>query len=245
MAKYGLVGNNISYSFSKAFFTEKFKRENKNDSYHNFDIDCIEKIKQIVLKDNSIKGLNVTIPYKESVIPLLDRVDKEAQKIGAVNTIKLLSDGTLKGYNTDCYGFYQSLSDFFPLKKKTALILGTGGASKAVEYVLKAEGFNYQLVSRSPSDQKNRLLYSQLNKAMMQHYLLIINCTPLGTHPKVTECPNIPYEYITKDHLLFDLIYNPSKTEFLKRGAVKGASICNGMKMLEHQAIKAWDIWNS
>ena len=243
MAKYGLIGKNIGFSFSKTFFTTKFSQENRPDSYTNFDVESIDTLKEIIKDNSTLKGLNITIPYKESVIPLLDRLDKEAKKIGAVNTIKINRDGKLVGYNTDHYGFAKSLADFFPLKDKTALILGTGGAAKAIAYVLDTMGFDYKYVSRTKTE--TTLSYNDLNRDIILSHHLIINCTPLGTFPKVQEFPNIPYQYLTSDHLLFDLIYNPRETEFLKIGHAKGARVTNGLKMLEYQAKKAWLIWKS
>ncbi|MDC7993945.1 shikimate dehydrogenase family protein [Altibacter sp. HG106] len=243
MAKYGLVGKNIDYSFSKQFFTEKFKEERRKDSYENFDLACIELLPEIINDLRGLKGLNVTIPYKETVIPLLDRVDEEAMKIGAVNTIKVLKNGKLSGYNTDHYGFAQALIPFLPIKDKTALILGTGGASKAIAYVLDTLNFSYQRVTRAPS--KSLLTYQDLSEYVMKNHFLIINCTPLGTYPDITACPKIPYHFISKDHVLFDLIYNPPQTEFLKRGYAQGARISNGRVMLEQQALKALSIWRS
>ena len=216
MAKYGLIGKNIAYSFSKTFFTVKFEQEGRKDSYHNFDIECIEQLPAIIKEHSDLKGLNVTIPYKEEVIPLLDKLDKEAEKIGAVNTIKILKDGRLVGYNTDHYGFAKSLADYFPLNEKTALILGTGGASKAIRYVLDAMQCDYKLVSRTPSEES--ITYEDLSKEVITSHCLIVNCTPLGTFPDVHAYPDIPYTHLTKDHILFDLIYNPRETEFLKRG---------------------------
>lgn len=243
MAKYGLIGKNISFSFSKTFFTTKFKQENRQDTYENFDVDCINKLKEIIKENLDLKGLNVTIPYKENVIPLLDRIDKEAKKIGAVNTIKVSRDGKLVGYNTDHYGFAKALSDVLPIKEKTALILGTGGASKAVAYVLEAMEFHFHFVSRTKTD--NHLVYKELNRDIVSKHFLIINCTPLGTFPNIHDYPNIPYQFLGKDHVLFDLIYNPRETEFLKMGYGKGAKVTNGLKMLEYQAKKAWSIWKS
>lgn len=243
MAKYGLIGKDIGYSFSKTFFTIKFEREKRKDSYHNFDVETINRLPKIIAEHKGIKGLNVTIPFKEEVISLMDRVDKEAQKIGAVNTIKILKDGRLAGYNTDHYGFAKALADFLPLKDKNALILGSGGSSKAIAYVLEAMNFNYRLVSRTKSE--NTIPYSELTKEIIQSHCLIVNCTPVGTFPDIHEYPEIPYEFLTKDHLLFDLIYNPRETEFLKRGFAKGARVTNGLKMLEHQAKKSWSIWKS
>ena len=243
MAKYGLIGKNIGYSFSKAFFTTKFSQENRTDTYLNFDIASIESLKDVIQANETLKGLNVTIPYKESVIPLLDRIDKEAKKIGAINTIKIHQDGSLVGYNTDHYGFAKALADFLPLKEKSALILGTGGASKAVSYVLDAMNYKYQLVSRTKTE--TTLSYDELNEDVISNHLLIINCTPLGTFPKTQEFPDIPYQYLSKDHLLFDLIYNPLETVFLRLGRAQGTQVTNGLKMLEYQAKKAWSIWKS
>ncbi len=243
MAKYGLIGKDISYSFSKTFFSVKFEQENRQDTYHNFDIESIDEFPKIVSITDSLRGLNVTIPYKETIIPLLDRIDNEAAEIGAVNTIKFQNDGSLKGYNTDHYGFAKSLANFLPIKEKTALILGTGGASKAIKYVLDTMDFTYKIVSRTKKE--NTITYNDLTRDIVASHYLIINCTPLGTSPNITECPNIPYQYITADHVLFDLIYNPSQTEFLKLGRVQGARTSNGLKMLEYQAKKAWKIWRS
>ena len=177
------------------------------------------------------------------MIPLLDRIDKEAKKIGAINTIKIHQDGSLVGYNTDHYGFAKALADFLPLKEKSALILGTGGASKAVSYVLDAMNYKYQLVSRTKTE--TTLSYDELNEDVISNHLLIINCTPLGTFPKTQEFPDIPYQYLSKDHLLFDLIYNPLETVFLRLGRAQGTQVTNGLKMLEYQAKKAWSIWKS
>ncbi len=243
MAKYGLIGKGIGFSFSKTFFTSKFEQENRQDTYENFDVDCIDILEEILKENSNLKGLNVTIPFKESVIPLLDRVDKEAKKIGAVNTIKIARDGKLVGYNTDHYGFAKALSDLLPIKEKTALILGTGGASKAVAFVLEAMGFNFRFVSRTKTE--DNLSYAQLNRDIILKHFLIINCTPLGTFPNIYEYPNIPYQFLGDDHVLFDLIYNPRETEFLKMGYGKGAKVTNGFKMLEYQAKKAWSIWKS
>ncbi len=243
MAKYGLIGKDIGFSFSKAFFTTKFEQENRQDIYENFDVNCISLLKDILKENDDIKGLNVTSPYKETVIPLLDRLDKEAKKIGAVNTIKIARDGRLIGYNTDHYGFARALSDYLPIKEKTALILGTGGASKAVAYVLEAMGFSYKFVSRTKAE--GILVYADLNREIITNHYLIINCTPLGTFPNIQDYPDIPYQFLSKDHVLFDLIYNPRETEFLKMGYGKGAKVTNGIKMLEYQAKKAWSIWKS
>ncbi len=243
MAKYGLIGYNIGYSFSKTFFNFKFEKENRNDSYENFDIPVLSEISEILENNPDLKGLNVTIPYKKSIIQLLDEVDKEALQIGAVNTIKINKDGTLKGYNTDHYGFSKALMEFLPIKEKKALVLGTGGASKAVKYVLEIMNFEVTQVSRTKTD--NNITYTDLNRDIITQNYLIVNCTPLGTFPNIEECPDIPYEYLTEDHLAFDLTYNPRETKFMKLSKDRGARKSNGLKMLEYQAKKAWSIWIS
>ena len=243
MAIYGLLGKNISYSFSKGFFTRKFETENRKDSYENFDIESIEEFPKILQEIKKLRGFNVTIPYKESIIPFLDKLDNEAEKIGAVNTVKIKKSGELVGYNTDHYGFAKSLEPFIPFQNKTALVLGTGGASKAIKYVLDTFQFQYQTVSRTKSS--HTITYQEINQEIIENYCLIINCTPLGTFPEVDAYPKIPYHLLSKQHILFDLIYNPPQTEFLKRGFAAGARVCNGLSMLEHQANKSWAIWNS
>ena len=243
MAKYGLIGHNIGYSFSKTFFNFKFDQENRNDSYENFDIPVLSEISKILENNPDLKGLNVTIPYKKSIIQLLDKVDKEALQIGAVNTIKINKDGTLKGYNTDHYGFSKALMEFLPIKEKKALILGIGGASKAIKYVLEVMNFEVTQVSRTKT--KKNITYKDLNRDIISQNYLIVNCTPLGTFPNIEEFPDIPYEYLTKDHLAFDLTYNPLETKFMKLSKDRGARRSNGLKMLEYQAEKAWSIWKS
>ena len=243
MAKYGLIGYNIGYSFSKTFFNFKFEKENRNDSYENFDIPVLSEISEILENNPDLKGLNVTIPYKKSIIQLLDKVDKEALQIGAVNTIKINKDGTLKGYNTDHYGFSKALMEFLPIKEKKALVLGIGGASKAVKYVLEVMNFEVTQVSRTKT--KKNITYKDLNRDIISQNYLIVNCTPLGTFPNIEEFPDIPYEYLTKDHLAFDLTYNPRETKFMKLSKDRGARRSNGLKMLEYQAEKAWSIWKS
>lgn len=238
--KFGLIGKDISYSFSKNYFTLKFKKLGLNDyEYVNFDLKSIDEFKDLISKE--LKGLNVTIPYKESIINFLDEIDDEAKLIGAVNTIKIDKRGRLTGFNTDVYGFEESLKPKLKKSHKKALVLGTGGASKAVCYVLDKLKIDYLLVSRSP--EKTQISYTDLNRSLLEKYTIIINCTPLGTYPKVEEYPKIPYDCITKKHLLYDLIYNPEKTQFLKEGEKRGADISNGLKMLELQAEKSWKIW--
>ena len=243
MAKYGLIGHNIGYSFSKTFFNYKFEKEKRNDSYENFDIPVLSEMSKILENNPDLKGLNVTIPYKKNIIQLLDEVDKEALQIGAVNTIKINKDGTLKGYNTDHYGFSKALMKFLPIKEKKALVLGTGGASKAVKYVLEIMNFEVTQVSRTKTE--NNITYTDLNRDIITQNYLIVNCTPLGTFPNIEEYPDIPYEYLTEDHLAFDLTYNPRETKFMKLSKDRGARKSNGLKMLEYQAKKAWSIWIS
>lgn len=240
---YGLLGRNISYSFSRGYFSEKFERENIKDSFYtNFDIPEITEFKQLINNNSNLKGMNVTIPYKEVVIPFLDELNETAAAIGAVNTIQF-KDGKLIGHNTDYYGFQKSIEPFInPKIHHKALILGTGGASKAVLYVMQLLGIKATLVSRTP--QAGQLMYSALSKEIMNNYQIIINTTPLGTFPKVDDKPNIPYEYLGAQHLLFDLIYNPSETSFLSEGKKRGTTIANGQRMLQLQAEKAWEIWN-
>lgn len=243
MAKYGLIGTNISYSFSKTFFSLKFEKEKRDDTYHNFDVDCIDELKRIIKNYPDLRGLNVTIPFKQAVLSKLDFINKEAKAIGAVNTVKIKANGRLYGYNTDHFGFAKALTPLLPMAENTALILGTGGSSKAVAYVLETLGFDYKFVSRTKQD--GVLTYDDLTRDIIKKHLLIVNCTPLGCFPNIHEFVNIPYQYITKEHVLFDLIYNPQQTEFLKRGYMQGARVSNGLKMLEHQAKKAWSIWKS
>lgn len=243
MPKFGLLGRHISYSFSKAHFTKKFENEGLPFSYENFDIDTISEFPSILKNNPDLVGLNVTIPYKEQIIPFLDKLDIKTKDIGAVNTISISKSGKLTGYNTDCYGFKKSIIPFLKPHHKNALILGTGGASKAVAYTLKELNINYEYVSRTPNA-LSKFTYSNLTESIINSYQIIINCTPIGTHPNINDCPNIPYNGISKDHLLYDLIYNPLQTKFLALGESKGAITCNGLKMLEFQAEKAWEIWS-
>ncbi|MBA6156444.1 shikimate dehydrogenase [Tenacibaculum sp. S7007] len=244
-ALFALVGRNISYSFSKGYFTNKFKELNFNThEYINLDIQDIKELPQKIKENKkSLKGLNVTIPYKLEVFNYLDKIDKKALKVGAVNTIKITKKGRLKGFNTDVYGFKRSLKPLLKSNHKKALILGTGGASKAVAFVLDKLEIKYKFVSRNPEGKK-QISYKELTQKSIASHHLIINCTPLGTHPNIDSCPDIPYEFLTENHLLYDLIYNPSETTFLRKGKEKGASIKNGLEMLEQQAEKAWEIWN-
>ncbi|MCO4293030.1 shikimate dehydrogenase [Solitalea sp. MAHUQ-68] len=247
MKKFGLIGFPLSHSFSKKYFTEKFHELGLTD--HQYDLYPIEKTEQlmdIINNDPEIIGINVTIPHKIEVMPLLNRLDESAKGVGAVNVIKIDRSETNKpvliGYNSDVYGFKHSLFPLLKPENKKALILGTGGASKAVEFALKELNIEYHFVSRTGSDQK--LAYSDLTKEMMEEYTVIINCSPVGTYPNIDTCPDLPYEYLTPNHLLYDLVYNPETTLFLKKGIEKRATIKNGLEMLHLQAEKAWSIWN-
>lgn len=243
MRKFGLIGKNISYSFSESYFQNKFDKEHiKDTSYQNFDLDSISEFKFLIKNNPEIAGLNVTIPYKEEVIPYLELINKTAKEIGAINTIKITKKRKLKGYNTDYYGFKKSLEPLLTKQHKKALILGTGGASKAVAYALKKLNIRYSYVSRTKNE--DHFTYKELNEKIIKDHLVIINCSPVGTYPHVKDCPNLPYQFITDQHVLFDLIYNPNETLFLKKGKQQGASICNGLRMLELQAEKSWEIWN-
>jgi len=239
---YGLIGKEIDYSFSRNYFNQKFKNEGLvNNLYENFDCENLDKAIE-VLKHKNIKGFNVTIPYKEKIIPYLDDISKEAKDIMAVNTISFNNQGKLIGHNTDCYGFQKSLLKNINKKTKNALILGTGGASKAIRHVLKKNSIKYKTVSRKRN--KGDFIYIELDRDIMSNFELIVNTTPLGTYPNTEKCPDINFDHVTQNHVLFDLIYNPIKTRFLKNGEIKGAKIVNGYDMLIYQAEKSWSIWN-
>ncbi len=246
MAKYGLLGYPLTHSFSKRFFTEKFEMENLTHSYENFEIDTIEKFPSIIENNPEVVGLNVTIPYKEQVIPYLDELDEAAKQIGAVNTIRVIRENgktLLKGYNTDTYGFEKSITPLLKPYHTKALILGTGGASKALKYVLNKLNIDY--ISASIEELKEKeITYAQIDEKLMAERLVIINATPLGTYPKEDTFPAIPYEYLSDKHLLFDLVYNPEVTIFLGHGNKVGAATKNGYEMLLNQALKSWEIWN-
>ncbi|MFM1877529.1 MAG: hypothetical protein RLZZ241_395 [Bacteroidota bacterium] len=240
--RFGLLGKNIGYSFSRGYFSEKFDSLGlSRHSYENFDLEAIDKCSEIFEQDYLI-GLNVTIPYKEAVIPFLQALDKEAQEIGAVNTICLTPNGT-KGYNTDLIGFRESLRPLLKAHDKKALILGTGGASKAVAYALNQLDLSFTYVSRSLK--LNQLTYNDLNSEILSEYSVIVQCSPVGTYPNIEEAPNLPYAAIGPNHLLYDLIYNPETTAFLRRGLERGARIKNGLEMLQIQAEAAWKLWNN
>lgn len=241
--KFGLIGKDISYSFSKKYFTEKFAQDLYEDcSYENFDILNIEDFPSVLKNNPNLKGLNVTIPYKESIIPYLDTVSDKAFQIGAVNVIRFTKKGNLKGYNSDWFGFKKSLEPLLQAHHKKALILGTGGAAKAVAFALDQLAITYSFVSREANP--NTIDYSLINATTFDNHQIIINCTPVGTSPNTKEFPPIPYTYFSNQHIAFDLIYNPEETEFLKKAKKQGAIIKNGYEMLIYQAEKAWKIWN-
>ena len=240
---FGLVGKNISYSYSKKHFSEKFKNLNlKNCHYENFDMLNLEDFEKIICVDN-IKGLNITIPFKREIIPFLDSIDIHAKKIGAVNTIKINSTKKLIGYNTDYIGFMKSVKPFLKKNHKKAIILGTGGASKAIIYALHMLNISTINVSRIKS--KGDITYKDLDSKKMKECQIIINCSPVGTFPKINECPKIPYEHISESHICFDLIYNPKETKFIKESKKRNGVTINGEKMLEIQAEESWKIWNN
>ena len=242
MKQYGLIGKTLDHSFSKSYFENKFITQHiQNASYSNLPLESIDEFKSLI-KKKTFSGLNITIPYKTSIIPFLDELSEEAKSIGAVNTIHFKND-KLIGYNTDYIGFLNAIKPFLKNTMEQALILGTGGASKAVVFALKKIGIKCSCVSRLPNEQQWN--YDQLNDLILKHHLLIVNTTPLGTIPNINECPNIPYQYITEKHLLVDLVYNPEETLFLKKGRKNLANILNGKSMLIHQAEEAWKIWNS
>ena len=244
MKLYGLIGFPLTHSFSKKYFTEKFQRENITDSnYENFPLLSLDEFPGLIHSHPELKGLNVTIPYKEQMLKFLDEIDEAAKEIGAVNTIKI-ADGKLKGFNTDYLGFMQSIIKILEPHHSHALILGTGGSSKAVGYGLKKMGIDFHYVSRNP-EQLEELNYSELDKDAIRSHKLIINTTPLGMFPDVDQCPPISYEFLTASHLLYDLIYNPEETLFLKKGKEQMAKTENGLEMLQLQAERSWEIWNS
>lgn len=245
MQKYGLVGYPLKHSFSIGYFNEKFSSEKIEAEYINFEIPDINNFPEIIEANPNLHGLNVTIPYKEKVIPYLDELDKQAAAIGAVNVIKIIRNKggkpKLIGYNSDIIGFTQSIQPLLQSHHKKALILGTGGASKAVFHGLKNLGIEAKFVSRTA--RFGMLTYEELNAEIIKEYTVIVNCTPVGMYPKVDACPDIPYEAITSEHLLYDLFYNPNITLFMKKGEAKGAVTKNGLEMLLLQAFAAWEIW--
>lgn len=243
MPHFGLIGKSLTHSFSKQYFTDKFSSLHLSDhDYSLIELPSIDPSFDALLRSGKYAGLNVTIPYKQEVIPFLDGLSDEAQAIGAVNTISF-KQGEIIGHNTDAYGFHRSIKPFLAYQHERALVLGTGGASKAIVYVLKSLGIQYMKVSRNPQA-ADEISYDQLNDNAVNFSRLIINCTPLGTFPNVDDFPDIPYGGISDQHLLVDLIYNPTETQFMAKGKAQGATVLNGYDMLVHQAEKAWEIWN-
>ena len=245
MKKYGLLGYPLGHSFSRNYFNQKFEAERIDAEYLNFEIPEIKEIKNVIKENPELNGLNVTIPYKEQVIPYLDDLDEDARLIGAVNVIKfskgLFGKVKLKGYNSDIIGFKQSIEPLLKEHHRKALILGTGGASKAVFQGLKQLGVASTFVSRKAKEYC--ITYEEITPKVMEQYTVIVNTTPLGMYPSVNACPDIPYDLLTSDHLLYDLLYNPDETLFMRKGKEKGAVVKNGLEMLLLQAFAAWEIW--
>lgn len=244
-SRYGLIGFPLSHSFSQKFFTEKFLRESIDSIYDLFPVDSVDQINNLLGTYPDLKGFNVTIPYKQQIIPFLNKLSEEASQIGAVNTVKVIrneNDIILEGYNTDAPAFESELRLFMGKNPETALILGTGGASAAIAYVLKKMGTTFKFVSRKPKG-KNHLSYEQLDGILIEQTDLIVNCTPAGMYPDIHSCPPIPYGTLSARQYLFDLVYNPEITEFLRKGKQQGAHILNGLGMLHKQAEFAWSVW--
>jgi len=246
MDKYGLIGYPLGHSFSKGFFNDRFRNEGIDAEYVNFEIPTIHDLPDVVEENPTLRGLNVTIPYKEKVLDYLDELTPNAMAIKAVNVIKIVrskdgKDYKLIGHNTDVIGFTQSIEGMLKPHHKKALVLGTGGASKAVCHGLEMLGLEYQLVSRTETEVA--ICYEQLTPQLMEEYSVIVNTTPLGMYPNTNKCPAIPYECLTSQHLLYDLLYNPDTTLFMRKGAAQGATVKNGLEMLLLQAMAAWEIW--
>jgi shikimate dehydrogenase len=245
MDKYGLIGYPLGHSFSISYFNQKFKDEGIDAVYENFEIVSIDLLPEVLDSNPNLKGLNVTIPYKQKVIPFLDKISPEARAIGAVNVIKVIHEGKsvkLKGYNSDVIGFTQSIEPMLERYHKKALILGTGGASKAVDYGLKSLGLETVFVSRY--ERPGTIQYGNITPEVIKEYNVIVNCTPLGMYPHTDECPQLPYEAMDYHNILYDLIYNPDETLFMKRGLERGAEVKNGLEMLLLQAFASWEFWH-
>lgn len=243
MPEFGLVGKTLGHSFSKQYFEEKFKKEGLNYTFENFELLSIEEIRE-VFSIPDLKGISVTIPYKEQIIPYLDSLSEEAKVIGAVNCVRISKNKQKTGYNTDAFGFHQMIKPFLTNEHERAMILGTGGASKAVAYVLKNIGLDVIWISRNPLKEKE-FSYDAANEHMLRACKVVVNCTPVGTFPDVDKCVPFPFDYLTDKHLCIDLIYNPEETRFLKESGLQGATTLNGLSMLKEQANKAWEIWNT
>ena len=245
MDKYGLIGYPLGHSFSIGFHNQRFADEGINAKYVNFEIPSIDDLPEVLSSNPELKGLNVTIPYKQKVMAFLDYISPEARAIGAVNVIRVVHKGdniTLRGYNSDVIGFKQSIEPMLESYHKKALVLGTGGASRAVAYGLKALGLESVFVSRY--ERPGTIQYQSITPEVVREYNVIVNCTPLGMYPNTEECPQLPYEALDEHNILYDLIYNPDETLFMKRGAEQGANVKNGLEMLLLQAFASWEFWN-
>ncbi len=245
MDKYGLIGYPLGHSFSINYFNQKFADEGINAKYMNFEIPSIDALAEVLDSNPELKGLNVTIPYKQKVMEFLDQISPEARAIGAVNVIRVTHEGKdikLKGFNSDVIGFTQSIEPMLEPYHKKALILGTGGASKAIDYGLKSLGLETVFVSRYRRPET--ICYEDITPDVVKEYNVIVNCTPIGMFPKTEECPLLPYEAMDEKNILYDLIYNPDETLFMKMGAERGASVKNGLEMLLLQAFASWEFWN-
>jgi shikimate dehydrogenase len=238
---YGLIGKTLAHSFSASFFKDYFEKNNITATYSNFELNDVEEISSIF--EQNLSGLNVTIPYKESVIPYLDRLDESAAQIGAVNVISF-ENGEKVGYNTDAYGFAQSIKPFLTFEHERALIFGTGGASKAVAHIFKQIGLDVFYISRNGHEATGVFTYNDINSHMLQACKVLVNCTPIGTFPNISDCIELPFEHLTPAHLVIDLVYNPAETELMKRAKKQGAAVMNGLSMLQHQALKSYEIWS-
>lgn len=256
MKKYGLIGYPLGHSFSRKFFTEKFAAEGINAAYVNFEIPNAEQLLDVVRDNPNLRGLNCTIPHKQAIIPLLDQMSDEARRIGAVNVIKVIPPkaplpfggeagerGALVGFNSDIIGFTDSIKPLLKPHHKKALVLGTGGASKAICVGLEKMGIEWKYVSRRPAE--GHFTYDDITPAIIQEYPIIVNCSPVGMFPHVDECPALPYEAMTERNLLFDLVYNPLETLYMQKGAAHGATVKNGLEMLHLQALASWEFWNN
>jgi len=245
MDKYGLIGYPLGHSFSIGYHNQRFTDEGINAKYVNFEITTIDQLNEVLSQNPDLKGLNVTIPYKEKVMPFLDYISPEARSIGAVNVIRVIHNGQnieLRGYNSDVIGFTQSIEPMLEKHHTKALILGTGGASKAVAYGLHSLGLETVFVSRY--ERPGTIQYTSITPEVVQEYTVIVNCTPLGMFPKINECPLLPYDSLTERNILYDLIYNPDETLFMQKGLARGAQVKNGLEMLLLQAFASWEFWN-